>query len=84
MGIANLVITRNWEARNQAEKLGMPMPEAETETTTLLFYNRDVKRSYKGDDGNIILVMNDDTSLEIEYDDKLWKGLEIYFRQNED
>lgn len=84
MGLGRMLITKNWEERSQAEKLGMAMPKAVQEKTDLLFYNRDVKRSFVGDEGSIILVMNDDANLEIEYDEKIWKGLKIYFKEHED
>lgn len=79
-----MLITKNWSERNQAEKLGMDIPKAIQEKTKILFYKSDVRRAFVDEDGSIMLVMNDDSRLELEYEENKWKELEVYFRENEE
>lgn len=81
---AQLVVTTNWEERNQAEKLNIKIPAAVTKTTDLLFYVDDVKRAFVEESGSIMMVMGDDTYLEIKYEEKIWKKLEKCFKENEE
>lgn len=78
-----MLLVKNWSDRNYAEKMGLPIPEAIPMRTKLLFYKEDVKRAYVDDNGSIILLMNDGTNIEIEYEERIWKALQAYFKSND-
>lgn len=80
---AKLLITQNWEERMSAEKLGMTMPPPNQIKTKILFYKADVKRVQLDEDGDMIIVMKDDSYHEFEYEEKMWKELEVFFKINE-
>ena len=79
-----LLITQNWEDRKQAEKLGMPAPERKIIHSKVLFWKKDVMRVDIALDGNIVVITRDDTYLELEYEEKIWKELEMYFKEHEE
>lgn len=79
-----LLITKNWKERHDAEKMGMSIPDAQQIRTKMLFWKSDVKRASIDEEGNIILVFDDDQYHEIEYEEKIWKELEKYFKKNEE
>lgn len=80
----NLLVTQNWSEIKQAENLGMEAPKAITKKTEMLFWKRDVKKALlDGVDGNILIEFNDESSHEIEFDQKLWNELKAFFKENE-
>lgn len=83
MAFAKLLLTTNWSEREQAEKMAMPIPEAAQVKTDLYFYMRDIKRAYQDDEGHMIIVMNDDATLELEYNETLWKKLGKFIEDND-
>lgn len=79
-----MLLTTNWEERNTAEKLGIDTPARITKKSKVLFWKKDVKRVMIDIDDSIIVITNNDEWMELEYDEKIWKQLEKYFKNNEE
>lgn len=81
---SKMIIIKNWEERSQAEKLGFDVPAAQEIKTKVLFWKKDVMRAHINPEGNIVIATRDDDFIELEYDDKTWKEMERYFKNNEE
>lgn len=79
-----LLVTKNWEERAQAEKLGMDVPAPQQIKSKVLFWKKDVMRVQLSPEGNIVVITRDEDYLEMEYEEKKWKELEVYFKNNEE
>ena len=78
------IITTNGAELAQAEKLGLTEPKREETRTKVLFWKKDVMRVMVTNEGNILVVTRDDDWIELEYEEKMWKELESYFKKNEE
>ena len=78
------IITTNGVELAQAEKLGLPEPKREETRTKVLFWKKDVMRVMITNEGNILVVTRDDDWIELEYEEKMWRELENYFKKNEE
>lgn len=78
----NLLITKNYQAIEQAKQLGMPEPEIDQSTTEILFWKRDIKRVVLDGD-KMMISFEDDDAYAFEYDEEMWAELKEYFIENE-
>lgn len=77
-----LLLTQNYQAIEQATKLGIPAPEAEQTHTKFLFRAVDVKRAVVDAD-KILLDFYDGESYSIGFDQEVWDKLEFNFEEEE-
>ena len=77
------IIITNGAELEQAEKLGLTAPIEKTKTK-VLFWKKDVMRVMVTNEGNILIVTRDDDWIELEYEEKMWRELESYFKKNEE
>lgn len=78
-----LLLTQNYQAIEQATKLGIPPPEAEQTFTKFLFRCQDIKRAVV--DGNkIILDFYDGEGYSIGFEQEVWDKLEFNFEEDEE
>lgn len=80
-----LLITTNWQEIRQAEKLGIDSPKAKTKMADLLFWKSDLKKVIRdSEDGSILVEFKDESTHELEFDQKMWDELRMYFMENEE